>query len=574
MLGSSAVNGLQFLLSLAFAQELPAGGTRPNELSQLLLPEPSSSCNCHYDFDPEHRNEPGQSYMATAMALSMRSPVFKAALRIAYEDRPDVSGICIRCHSPRGWLGGRSTPGDASALEPEDLQGVTCDVCHRMVPADPLLIGSGQYTISPSTAKRGPRTYLPTSHSIAQSDYVSSAEACGVCHSLFNPTVNHHDPDGQDLGFHYYEQRTYEEWRDSDVSSVDDKTCIDCHMQRTEGYTNSFDRTNLYPDMAVHGIVGGNLFIAQAVNLLNPNLRLGPELANIEALTKAQLEKAAKLEIRSEHAPNQELEGGSALPLSVRVTNESGHKLPTGYPEGRRVYLEVSVELDGRPAEVISGRFNPETGDLVPDDQLRTYDTGHGVLGQGRSPHLILANQTLWDTRIPPKGFRPSAPDMRPYGRDYGTPPYRHWDDHTYQVPMPRDVTAPTNGKVVVRLLYQSLYGFYYDFLMANLPADSQEAQDLSRAYTTFGKVPPREMAKLELPIVVVPGPPEPEDAGVVDRPDAGGVPSADSGTTPTIEGGCECTGTKSEARSGGAGWFVGLLALALGLARRRSASA
>ncbi len=567
MLRSAAVTGLHFVLSLALAQELPPGGTRPNELSQALLPEPSSSCNCHYDYDATHRNEPGQSYMATAMALSMRSPVFKAALRISFQDRPDVSGICIRCHSPRGWLGGRSTPGDGSALEEEDKQGITCDTCHRMIPADPPVISSGQYTISPSTAKRGPRTYLPTSHSIAQSAYVSSAEACAVCHSLFNPTVNHHDPDGRDLGYNYFEQRTYEEWRDSDVSSVDDKTCIDCHMRRASGYSNSFDRTNLYPDLAVHSIVGGSLFIAQAVNMLEPNLRLGPELANLEAVTKQQLEMAATLSLTTTHAANEEIDGGSSLAVGVRVTNDTGHKLPTGYPEGRRVYLEVSLELEDRPPVIISGRFNPETGDLDPDDQLRTYDTGHGVLGQGRSPHLILANQTLWDTRIPPKGFRPDEPDMRPYGRDYGSAPYRNYDEHTFQVPVPRDVTQRTNGRVVVRLLYQSLYGFYYDFLIANLPPDSSEAQDLTRVYNAFGKAPPREMERIEIPIVALPGPPAPPDAGV--GADLGGANSgADAGGVPPgIEGGCECSETRVSRST--TAWLGILLASWLVVRRR-----
>ena len=45
-------------------------------------------------------------------------------------------------------LAGRSQPGDGSSLEAR--QGVTCDVCHRMVEPDdgPTHIGDGQYTIS------------------------------------------------------------------------------------------------------------------------------------------------------------------------------------------------------------------------------------------------------------------------------------------------------------------------------------------------------------------------------------------------------------------------------------------
>ena len=36
--------------------------------------------------------------------------------------------------------------------------------------------------------------------------------------------------------------------------------------------------------------------------------------------------------------------------LTVRVTNESGHKLPTGYPAGRRMWLHVRAFDGARPA--------------------------------------------------------------------------------------------------------------------------------------------------------------------------------------------------------------------------------
>ena len=65
-----------------------------------------------------------------------RDPVFRAALAIPNQDFPGSGEFCIRCHSPRAWLEGRSSAPDASLLQDYDLNGVSCDVCHHLV--DPL----------------------------------------------------------------------------------------------------------------------------------------------------------------------------------------------------------------------------------------------------------------------------------------------------------------------------------------------------------------------------------------------------------------------------------------------------
>src|SRR5262249_1177411 len=141
------------------------------------------------------------------------------------------------------------------------------------------------------------------------------------------------------------------------------------------------------------------------------------------------------------------LMGRDQLSFTVRLTNLTGHKLPTGYPEGRRVYLEVALVLTKTATMTISGAWDPATGNLVDDPQLKTYETLHGRVDIDnpdgvRTHHVAMMNQIPSDTRIPPEGFAPSYPDMVPSGRDYGErPPYRNYDDTTYTVTMP-DVTA------------------------------------------------------------------------------------------------------------------------------------
>ncbi len=541
---------LQLFTTLLLVGQVNLPGTQPSELT--LPPEPSSTCSCHDGYDPDRIIEPGQAYRATPMALAARDPVFRAAFVVARQDRPALTDLCLRCHTPVGWLNARSE-GDLSELIPDDLDGVSCDVCHRMVAADPPLVGSGQYTISPQTTKRSGRGAAPFGgHQVLRTEYTGSAGMCGVCHSLFNPAEQAHGPDAEQLEGVYYEQRTFEEWRDS-VFGQRDESCIECHMQRVQG--SAVRGGEEYPDLAVHSMVGGNDFVVNAVRVLNPNLPIAAEAIQVSQWVKDNLRRAAELEIRS---PAVSVQTGDSWGVDVRVTNKTGHKLPTGYPEGRRIYLEVSLQLDGQLPVTLSGRWDQQSGNVVPDPQLRTYETEHGRVENGvgeRTRHLILMNQIMTDTRIPPEGFMPQHEDMIPAGRDYGLQaPYRHWDDHTYSFEGPT-VAQTTTGTITVRLMHQAIDGDVVRFL-TETAAGTPEADDLQRAWDMLSHAPPKEMVKASIPITVQP-PPPPADAGVV--LDAGG--GADSGVaTPEDPDGCRCLGVTAPATA--SWWGFALLLL------------
>src|SRR5687768_18193674 len=125
------------LTSLAHAQGYSIeGGTQPFELAIPLDP-PEGCVDCHGGF----ADSPIDAWEGTMMANAMRDPLFLAALTIANQDIPGIGDFCLRCHTPPGWLEGRCAPGDTSLLIEEDFEGVTCDVCHRMVqaPEGPLI---------------------------------------------------------------------------------------------------------------------------------------------------------------------------------------------------------------------------------------------------------------------------------------------------------------------------------------------------------------------------------------------------------------------------------------------------
>ena len=361
---------------------------------------------------------------------------------------------------------------------------------------------------------------------VLQTSFVASAEMCGACHSLFNPAESAHDETGTPYPFPYYEQRTYEEWKDSKAAR-DNVTCIDCHMKVAQGAAVRDGET--YDDLAVHSFVGGNIFAVDAVRVLYPELALGRAANQVRTWVKESLESAAEL---STTTGPVDVESGQSFPVEVRLTNKTGHKLPSGYPEGRRVFLAVDLELDGSTTETLTGFWDDATGVLVPDRQLRTYETEHGRYENGtsfRTRRLLLMNQILSDTRLPPEGFTPSFPDMIPVGRDYGNaPPYRHWDDISYTFTAP-EVSALAQGNLRVRAMYQETDGDVVRFLMG-AAAGTDAVTDLETVWGQLGHAPPHEMVSLSIPITIRPSSSSNPDAGMPMSADGGVSEEKDSG--------------------------------------------
>ena len=70
------------------------------------------------------------------MDQAQRDPLFLATVVLAEQDAPSVGDLCIRCHTPGGWLEGRSVDTSGGLITAKDRQGVQCDFCHRQV--DPI----------------------------------------------------------------------------------------------------------------------------------------------------------------------------------------------------------------------------------------------------------------------------------------------------------------------------------------------------------------------------------------------------------------------------------------------------
>ncbi len=501
-------------------------GTQPNSLNSPIIPSDQSCVLCHGDYSTEHA--PYDLWKSSLMSQSARDPLARAAMSVAMQDAADSTDICVRCHLPKGWLEGRSEPTDMSALTAEDHDGVTCHVCHRMVDpiyqpgvspsADEMILNdllmdqgilpteahTGSYVIDPDDVRRGPFDLdadWPGGfffHQWAESPFHSTSRLCSTCHDVSNPAferVGGATPSASDtyvLGTldaahptqskydMFPVERTFSEWSQSDFADgpieMDGRyggnitavsTCQDCHMSDLTGTACQPPlspplRTNL----PSHAFLGASTWVLDSIINLDQNNLLYPDEAD-SGLTQAEVDAAIARNVAFLGvASDMELSADGDM-LNVRVINQTGHKLPTGYPEGRRMWVNVQFQDDQDQIVAERGAYDSGTATLTTND-TKVYEAKLGVdaaisaatgVPQGESFHFVLNNYYLKDNRIPPRGFTNAGFESiqaAPVAYSYADGQF--WDDTVY--------TIPCNAvKATVRVYYQATSRDYIEFL-------------------------------------------------------------------------------------------------------------
>jgi len=187
--------------------------------------------------------------------------------------------------------------------------------------------------------------------------------------------------------------------------------------------------------------------------------------------------------------------------LSCRIQNNTGHKLISGFPEGRRIFVNIQTDADStliyevNPYDYTAGTLKgpkfPGSENLSVDeayvDEL-VYEVHHksDLTGETKKTfHLGLATGRNKDNRIPPKGFdianaanRLCEPvweglgDTGVNGTDYFTPTEYAggYDDFELSaVPFPLGAES-----VVVTLYYQGTSREYMEFLRDEINGTAQ----------------------------------------------------------------------------------------------------
>jgi len=555
-------------------------------------------------------------WQGSLMANAARDPVFWAGVAIADQDHPGETVDCIRCHSPRAFLEGRGDATEITDLQPRDLDGVTCEACHRMMDDSPNPLGNARYAIDDVLVdglvpRRGPWTYdgpdTPP-HSWINDPFTGSSEMCGTCHdvSTERPRV---DADGNEIAPQFNEQRTYSEWANSDFAVEGDTfaSCQDCHMPALEDVPGCQQFVDFFSHPTGgrrHDLVGANRFVIELLRQEYGSMGTG-ELADFFfdtalARTDELLATAATVDLA---APRSVHLGEGLSGVEVTVTNNSGHKLPTGYSEGRVMWLEVEATY-GDDVIWTSGAYD---GTAPADDgQLRTYEGVAEELSTGTTLHLLLNDHWRRDTRIPPAGLTQDlATD--PVGDRYTPLPDGTWPNYDVApysfagMPEVEDATPDDETddelQITARLWYLINTPEYIEVL-ANDNVTNEAGNDVAMLFDTAGGAPPMLLgeATLAVPIDGFGEPPPTTGTG----PDTGAVdttagdddddddddddldtgPVTTAGTTNNAEGtgtegpgqdedgggGCSCS---TEGR-GNAAWLLLLPAVAMRRRRRR----
>ncbi len=462
--------------------------------------------------------------------------------------------------------------------------------------------GTGMLSLWAGNEKLGPYSDAVARHQFLQSQFHRDISFCGSCHDVSNPAVgdlahnNGKQPTGDPVvasgtlgsplntkaafnNFPYQYgvvERTFSEYFAGALSKTlvssysslpsdlkagaiqaafnsaggnyKDGTaryfsCQTCHVPATTGVGCNKSGVPTRSDLPLHDMTGGNYWMPDVIKYQNTQgtLRLGGGLTalQISALDAGKLRAQKQLDLAASLA----VQGNT-----VKVTNLTGHKLISGYPEGRRMWLnikwydpsgqlvredgkyDVVTSINGAPVKSILNLYDPNTkvyeahygmtqewaSQLLslgyPANLPLSYNRVSGqvsyTLGQlaAQAPgsshetfHFVLNNSVVKDNRIPPYGMTYDEARKRNTlpapAAQYGSPSsggtFNYWDSFTLNPPA-LAVSAQ------ISLLYQPTSWEYIQFLyLANTGQNAflaAEGTNLLNAWINTGMANPYVM--------------------------------------------------------------------------------
>ncbi len=373
-------------------------------------------------------------WSSSMMANSAKDPFWRAKVSHEVAINPqfqaEIEGTCTRCHAPMGRFAGLMNGVEEYSIDDmlQDsvaLDGVSCLACHRQAPQPEIAlhtgrllfseqtIAFGQYEsplISPMAAATG---YIPE-----HSAHISDSKLCAACHSLVTATV---DIEGNLTGDDFVEQATWHEWLNSSYPASN-TTCQNCHLPKLEGQNVQLATgyaTVPRPNFALHTLVGGNTLMLGLMRDNHESLGIyaGEQQFNstIAATNDNLKNKSVQLEVVGQFRT------ADTLYIDVKLSNITGHKLPSGYP-ARRMSVHFVVS-DASGNEVFrSGGFDDNyyvVEEDVPleihhniissESDVQIYEMVMGDVNNNRTTVLLRGSSHLKDNRLVPIGFTQSS---------------------------------------------------------------------------------------------------------------------------------------------------------------------
>lgn len=414
-------------------------------------------------------------------------------------------------------------------------------------PANYVESGSGQFFLDDVRDKRASFADASGRHAMVYSRYHKSKYFCSTCHDVSNPVLANLNDDPNagalttetDSAFSYFHvERTFSEFMLSDYGQQGGATgigpfapdlyntsrpgnviatCQDCHMRdgtgvactQNDGVVRPTDSVE-HPQSGqpIHDLTGGNAWVttvlASAVSgsanydaTNDALLNQGPAALTLDLSQGLGLDPAALL-VGADRAM-QQLQMAASInnlsydpstgALTFLVQNQTGHKLISGFPEGRRMFVKIKAYAAGQliheinPYDYTAGTLKGlgasydgqglpapaalQAGESYVDELVYEMKPTSALTGEDKTFHFALATGRYKDNRIPPKGFRIAQAAER------------------LSVPVAHGVEEPN-------LFTAQEYAGGYDAVSLNIPAGAEQVevslyyQTTSREYIEF----------------------------------------------------------------------------------------
>jgi hypothetical protein len=412
---------------------------------------------------------------------------------------------------------------------------------NNLPPPDYQESGAGQYFVSGNSDKRASFADAAARHQMLYSRYHKSKYFCDTCHDVSNPVLANLGQDGtlplttetESAYSYYHVERTFSEFMLSaygqpgggagmgpfapavfDTSDANNNIamCQDCHMRDVVGEACDKKGVPIRPNdstehpnsgQPLHDLTGGNVWVSWVLASAVPGspnhdgtndalLNQGPAALTLdltqgegidpEALlagadrARQQLQLAASIQNLDYSASN-----GS---LSFRIQNQTGHKLISGFPEGRRMFVNVKAYAGGSLLYEVNpyddgvgtlkglahSQSSPPLGpnEVYVDELVYEMHPSSALTGEDETFHFALATDRYKDNRIPPKGFRVAEADARlsvPMWHGAPAPDYFTADEYAGGYDDVSLTIATGADAVEVTLYYQTTSREYVEFL-------------------------------------------------------------------------------------------------------------
>jgi hypothetical protein len=215
-------------------------------------------------------------------------------------------------------------------------------------------------------------------------------------------------------------------------------SCQDCHMPVVGGRAAKMMMVTERPDLRRHDQTGGSVWLsrvlastdeagtvydAEVAAILSgaryPGAKI--QVAGLQGAAPALIAGSDRARTNLQRAASLELVRQTPDTVVLRIVNQTGHKLLSGFPEGRRMWLNVQFfDASGALLTEINPYaplvVGPGTGDELEyvsgaelqatrEDLVYEVALSSELTGESKTFHMVLATARYKDNRIPPQGF-------------------------------------------------------------------------------------------------------------------------------------------------------------------------